>query len=66
MIPWSVNRNPNRNPDKSIGIAIGTRTINTSRGHGTACTRSERAQCWWSHVGPGKIYITRSNAWALC
>ena len=30
-----INRNLNRNPNKSIQIPIGTWTINTSRGHGT-------------------------------
>jgi len=50
---------------------IGTRTIDTSDGHVTTCTRSERAhnwwptQNWWSRVGLGKNYITSSNALAL-
>ena len=76
MIPWYVNWNPNRNLNKSIGILIGTEqsfwipvgtwTINTSRGHNTTCTPSQRAQNYWSHKNLGKIYITCTNAWTIC
>ena len=53
LIPWSINRNPNWNLDKSIGILIRTWTNQLESrnpnnqcpcGHSTVCTRSERAQ----------------------
>jgi len=71
MIPWSVNRNPDWNPDKSIGILIGTRT-NQSKSQSepgqsiphAVTAHGMRAKNYWSHVGLGKIYITHSKHYA--
>ena len=35
MLIWSINRNPNRNLNKLIGIPIGTQAINVSHNHST-------------------------------
>jgi len=66
LIPWSINQNPNRNLDKSIGILIGTWTNQLESrnpnnqcpcGHSTVCTRSERAQsCRHQRFNCGHIY----------
>jgi len=66
LIPWSINRNPNWNLDKSIGILIRTWTNQLESrnpnnqcpcGHSTVCTRSERAQsCRHQRFNCGHIY----------
>jgi len=79
MIPRSINRNRNRNLNKSIGILIGTRTNQSesqsepeqSIPHAVVArfvhgVKEHKIGGLCSHVGLGKIYITRSNARAQC
>ena len=73
MFLCSVNRNPNRSPEKSIQILIGTRTnkSESQSKHGQSMSRSITARSvhevdeYKVHGIMQVYYINRSNVWAL-